>query len=57
MTHFTDFTTGSYNGGLKWWGVLLIIIAVIAVLLGGFVVYQKLRKNSVGVGSMTKLIN
>ena len=57
MTHFTDFTTGSYNGGLKWWGVLLIIIAVIAVLFGGFVVYQKLRKNSVGVGSMTKLIN
>lgn len=57
MTHFTDFTTGNYNGGLKWWGVLLIIIAVIAVIFGGFVVYKKLRKNSGEMGSMTELIN
>ena len=41
MTHFTDFTTGNLNGGIQWWGILLIILAVIAVLLGGFVLYKK----------------
>ena len=56
-THFTEFTIGEVEStGMKWWAILLIVLAVIFVIgLGfvGFIMYRKKNANN-GIENVNK---
>lgn len=48
VKHFTDFTVGEVeNGSLKWWAILLIVLACIAFIGGIIILYICIKKKNV----------